>query len=113
ATLLGLWKGLMEMEPELRKGADARLLLELTLLQNLGQAASAGAPVVAGSAKRPPVAAVAGTAAPTAARGGGEGAPSSPGSPGLPPCPGSPDCPESPESPGSPGSHTPPGPPAA
>ena len=43
ATLLGLWKGLMEMEPELRKGADARLLLELTLLQNLGQAASAGA----------------------------------------------------------------------
>ena len=31
-ALLGLWKGLMEMEPELRKGADARLLLEVTLL---------------------------------------------------------------------------------
>jgi hypothetical protein len=33
--LLGLWKGLMEMEPELRKGADARLLLEVTLLSNM------------------------------------------------------------------------------
>jgi DNA polymerase III subunit gamma/tau len=31
-ALLGLWRGLMEMEPELRKGADARLLLEVTLL---------------------------------------------------------------------------------
>jgi DNA polymerase III subunit gamma/tau len=45
-TLLNLWKGLMEMEPELRKGADARLLLEVTLLQNMSQtlpaAASAG-----------------------------------------------------------------------
>jgi len=36
-TLLNLWKGLMEMEPELRKGADARLLLEVTLLQNMSQ----------------------------------------------------------------------------
>jgi DNA polymerase III subunit gamma/tau len=36
-TLLGMWKGLMEMEPELRKGADARLLLEVTLLQNMSQ----------------------------------------------------------------------------
>jgi DNA polymerase-3 subunit gamma/tau len=33
--LLGLWKGLMDMEPELRKGADARLLLEVTLLQSM------------------------------------------------------------------------------
>src|SRR5207244_13133964 len=96
ATLLGLWKGLMEMEPELRKGADARLLLELTLLQNLGQAASAGAPVVAGSAKRPPVAAVAGTAAPTAARAVAGGAP------GSPPSPGAPECPETPAAPASP-----------
>jgi DNA polymerase-3 subunit gamma/tau len=36
-ALLGLWKGLMEMEPELRKGADARLLLEVTLLSNMSQ----------------------------------------------------------------------------
>ena len=36
-ALLNLWKGLMEMEPELRKGADARLLLEVTLLQNMSQ----------------------------------------------------------------------------
>jgi DNA polymerase III subunit gamma/tau len=36
-ALLALWKGLMEMEPELRKGADARLLLEVTLLQNMRQ----------------------------------------------------------------------------
>src|SRR5437588_7077233 len=36
-TLLGLWKGLMEMEPELRKGADARLLLEVTLLSEMAQ----------------------------------------------------------------------------
>jgi len=36
-TLLALWKGLMEMEPELRKGADARLLLEVTLLSNMSQ----------------------------------------------------------------------------
>jgi DNA polymerase III subunit gamma/tau len=38
--LLALWKGLMEMEPELRKGADARLLLEVTLLQGMSEAAS-------------------------------------------------------------------------
>ena len=36
-ALLGLWKGLMEMEPELRKGADARLLLEVTLLSTMSQ----------------------------------------------------------------------------
>src|SRR5437763_4131367 len=36
-ALLNLWKGLMEMEPELRKGADARLLLEVRLLQNMSQ----------------------------------------------------------------------------
>src|SRR5216110_3341259 len=36
-ALLNLWKGSMEMEPELRKGADARLLLEVTLLQNMSQ----------------------------------------------------------------------------
>ena len=36
-ALLNLWEGLMEMEPELRKGADARLLLEVTLLQNMSQ----------------------------------------------------------------------------
>ena len=34
-ALLALWKGLMEMEPELRKGADARLLLEVTLLSSM------------------------------------------------------------------------------
>ena len=34
-ALLSLWKGLMEMEPEVRKGADARLLLEVTLLSNM------------------------------------------------------------------------------
>ena len=37
--LLDLWKGLMEMEPELRKGADARLLLEVTLLSSMTPAA--------------------------------------------------------------------------
>src|SRR5438445_551588 len=34
-ALLSLWKGLMEMEPEVGKGADARLLLEVTLLSNM------------------------------------------------------------------------------
>ncbi len=107
AVLLGLWKGLMEMEPELRKGADARLLLEVTLLQNMGQAASAGAPAVtpgvaaAGSrpserAERAPVVAA-------------EGSPASPGSPSSPMSPASPDSPDSPDSPSSP---TPPRPPA-
>jgi hypothetical protein len=43
-TLLGLWKALMEMEPELRKGADARLLLEVTLLSSMS---TPGAGVVA------------------------------------------------------------------
>jgi DNA polymerase III gamma/tau subunit len=39
SALLDLWKGLMEMEPELRKGADARLLLELTLLRSMSPGA--------------------------------------------------------------------------
>ncbi len=34
-VLLDLWQGLMLMEPELRKGADARLLLEVTLLRSM------------------------------------------------------------------------------
>jgi DNA polymerase III gamma/tau subunit len=38
--LLALWKGLMEMEPELRKGADARLLLEVTLLSAMSSTAA-------------------------------------------------------------------------
>lgn len=42
-ALLDLWKGLMEMEPELRKGADARLLLELTLLRSMQPQAPATA----------------------------------------------------------------------
>ena len=46
-ALLGLWKGLMEMEPELRKGADARLLLEVTLLSNMTQPVHAVVPVAA------------------------------------------------------------------
>jgi DNA polymerase III subunit gamma/tau len=55
-ALLGLWKGLMEMEPELRKGADARLLLEVTLLSNMTR----------------PVPATVAVAAPTAEAVGGE-----------------------------------------
>jgi DNA polymerase-3 subunit gamma/tau len=43
-ALLGLWKGLMEMEPELRKGADARLLLEVTLLSSMAQPVHAAVP---------------------------------------------------------------------
>src|SRR5712691_9639534 len=46
-ALLGLWKGLMEMEPELRKGADARLLLEVTLLSAMAQPVHATVPVAA------------------------------------------------------------------
>ena len=38
--LLALWKALMEMEPELRKGADARLLLEVTLLSSMSSPAA-------------------------------------------------------------------------
>ena len=45
-VLLDLWKGLMEMEPELRKGADARLLLEVTLLQRMGGGGAAERPAV-------------------------------------------------------------------
>jgi DNA polymerase III subunit gamma/tau len=43
--LLALWKGLMEMEPELRKGADARLLLEVTLLQSMSEPVGSAATV--------------------------------------------------------------------
>ena len=77
-ALLGLWKGLMEMEPELRKGADARLLLEVTLLQNMSQPiAKAPAPAtptdesagehVMESALAPEPARIAANAGPTAA----------------------------------------------
>src|SRR3979411_3294914 len=41
-ALLDLWNGLMDMEPELRKGADARLLLELTLLRSMQPVAALG-----------------------------------------------------------------------
>jgi DNA polymerase-3 subunit gamma/tau len=51
--LLNLWKGLMEMEPELRKGADARLLLEVTLLSSM---APAGEKRVTPAVTTPPVA---------------------------------------------------------
>ena len=46
-ALLGLWKGLMEMEPEVRKGADARLLLEVTLLSNMTRPVPVMVPVAA------------------------------------------------------------------
>jgi hypothetical protein len=46
-ALLSLWKGLMEMEPEVRKGADARLLLEVTLLSNMSQPVPLTVPVAA------------------------------------------------------------------
>jgi DNA polymerase-3 subunit gamma/tau len=45
-ALLELWKGLMEMEPELRKGADARLLLEVTLLQAMTEAGGRAIPAI-------------------------------------------------------------------
>jgi DNA polymerase-3 subunit gamma/tau len=61
SALLDLWKGLMEMEPELRKGADARLLLELTLLRSMTPAATSslaaapavGVPVAASTGSSP------------------------------------------------------------
>ena len=46
-ALLSLWKGLMEMEPEVRKGADARLLLEVTLLSAMAQPVRVAVPVAA------------------------------------------------------------------
>jgi DNA polymerase-3 subunit gamma/tau len=46
-ALLSLWKGLMEMEPEVRKGADARLLLEVTLLSNMMRPVPVTVPVAA------------------------------------------------------------------
>jgi len=46
-ALLSLWKGLMEMEPEVRKGADARLLLEVTLLSNMTRPVPVTVPVAA------------------------------------------------------------------
>src|SRR5256886_8088673 len=49
-ALLSLWKGLMEMEPEVRKGADARLLLEGTLLSNMTQPRPVTVPVAAPTA---------------------------------------------------------------
>ncbi len=82
AVLLGLWKGLMEMEPELRKGADARLLLEVTLLQNMGQSGAAGVPAVAPAVAPGVVERAVG--APSAAA----GSPASPGSPSPPASPG-------------------------
>ena len=50
-ALLAMWKGLMEMEPELRKGADARLLLEVTLLSNMTRPIPATVPVAAPTAE--------------------------------------------------------------
>jgi DNA polymerase III subunit gamma/tau len=50
-TLLAMWKGLMEMEPELRKGADARLLLEVTLLSNMTRPVPAMVPLAAPTAE--------------------------------------------------------------
>jgi hypothetical protein len=50
-ALLGLWKGLMEMEPEVRKGADARLLLEVTLLSNMTRPVPVTVPVAAATAE--------------------------------------------------------------
>ena len=46
-ALLSLWKGLMEMEPEVRKGADARLLLEVTLLSSMTRPIPVTVPVAA------------------------------------------------------------------
>lgn len=56
-VLLNLWKGLMDMEPELRKGADARLLLELTLLRSMTTAEREVAPPVLDPLKGGPAAA--------------------------------------------------------
>jgi hypothetical protein len=56
--LLALWKALMEMEPELRKGADARLLLEVTLLSSMPGQTVRG--VVAAAQSEPPAELVAG-----------------------------------------------------
>ncbi len=47
AVLLDLWKGLMDMEPELRKGADGRLLLEVTLLRNMSAQPASASPTSA------------------------------------------------------------------
>jgi DNA polymerase III subunit gamma/tau len=68
-ALLALWKGLMEMEPELRKGADARLLLEVTLLSTMSQPV----PLVVPKAVASPQAAASpeGAASPGAAGGAG------------------------------------------
>jgi DNA polymerase III subunit gamma/tau len=57
--LLAMWKGLMEMEPELRKGADARLLLEVTLLQNMSEPAAAVPAATVGAVAAVPVVPVA------------------------------------------------------
>jgi DNA polymerase III subunit gamma/tau len=94
AGLLELWKGLMEMEPELRKGADARLLLELTLLQRMqpgpsARVETAGAVAVAGPPSAPSPAKVTPVSAPpppvpSPAGGGGTlGAPSTASGAGM------------------------------
>ena len=70
SVLLQLWKGLMEMEPELRKGADARLLLELTLLQHMEPASTGRMATVApagAAAAAPSLAPAAGAGPATAA----------------------------------------------
>ncbi len=46
-VLLDLWKGLMDMEPELRKGADGRLLLEVTLLRTMNALPTSAQPTSA------------------------------------------------------------------
>ena len=80
SALLDLWKGLMEMEPELRKGADARLLLELTLLRNMtpavpGSLAVAVSPVsIPAAAPASPVAVPAPAASSAAMASGASGA---------------------------------------
>jgi DNA polymerase III subunit gamma/tau len=70
SALLDLWKGLMEMEPELRKGADARLLLELTLLRSMNPAVPsslAAAPAVGATMAAAPVSGPAAAPAPPVA----------------------------------------------
>ncbi len=67
-VLLDLWRGLMAMEPELRKGADAALLLEVTLLQNMGTAMAVAAPEGPSAATVPSPPPQAQPAAPAVAR---------------------------------------------
>src|SRR5437762_13251715 len=46
-ALPSLWKGLMEMEPEVRKGADARLVLDVTLSSSMTRPIPVTVPVAA------------------------------------------------------------------